>query len=129
MPLTPIIGWRGTGTWVPMLASPRGTSRGLDPTVDAELEAMAREHREHERPLGELVAACDEIARAPERLSDLAPVVSRAAAELDRHFVEHLGREEAFIFPAMRRLLERSADAAIVREIRARRGVVEPTPA
>ncbi|HET9553451.1 MAG TPA: hemerythrin domain-containing protein [Anaeromyxobacteraceae bacterium] len=96
--------------------------RGLDAVVDAELDAMAREHREHGRPLDELVAACDGIARAPERLAELAPVVARATAELDRHFAEHLRREEAVIFPAMRRLLDAAADAAIVRELRARRG-------
>ena len=95
--------------------------RGLDPVVDAELEAMAREHREHERPLRALVGACEQLARAPESLPDLAPVVEEATAELERHFAEHLGREEAVIFPAVRRLLDRSADAAIVREIRARR--------
>ena len=95
--------------------------RGMDPRVDAELEAMAREHREHERPMGELVSACEELARAPERIPDLAAVLGRAAAELERHFVEHLGREETIIFPAMRRLLDGSADAAIVREIRERR--------
>jgi iron-sulfur cluster repair protein YtfE (RIC family) len=94
---------------------------GLDASVDADLEAMSREHREHERPLGVLVGACDQLARAPERLPELAPAVSRAAGELERHFAEHLRREEAVIFPAVRRLLDRSADAAIVREIRARR--------
>jgi iron-sulfur cluster repair protein YtfE (RIC family) len=95
--------------------------RGRDPRVDAELDAMAREHREHERPMGELVAACERLARAPEEISDLASVVGRAAGELERHFVEHLGREETVIFPAMRRLLDRSADAAVMRELRERR--------
>jgi hemerythrin-like domain-containing protein len=95
--------------------------RGLDPRVDGELEAMAREHREHERPMRELVAACEQLARVPERLPELAPVVARAAEALDDHFVLHLGREEAVIFPAMRRLLDASADAVIMREIRARR--------
>jgi iron-sulfur cluster repair protein YtfE (RIC family) len=95
--------------------------RGLDPKVDAELEAMTREHREHERPMGELVAACEQIARAPETLSSLASVVGRATEELERHFAEHLGREEAVIFPAMRRLLDPSESAAIIRELRERR--------
>ena len=95
--------------------------RGLDPVVDAELEAMAREHREHERPLRALLGACEQLGRAPESLPGLAPSVEAATAELERHFAEHLGREEAVIFPAVRRLLDRSADAAIVGEIRARR--------
>ena len=95
--------------------------RGLDPAVDAELEAMAREHREHERPLVELVAACDGVAAAPARVPELAPAIGSAAAELERHFVAHLAREETVIFPALRRLLDRPADADIVREIRERR--------
>jgi iron-sulfur cluster repair protein YtfE (RIC family) len=95
--------------------------RGLDPRVDAELDLMAREHREHERPLSELVTACEHLARAPERLPALAPAVAGAAAELERHFAAHLAREETVIFPAMRRLLERETDAAIMREIRGRR--------
>jgi iron-sulfur cluster repair protein YtfE (RIC family) len=102
--------------------------RGLDARVDAELDTMAREHREHEGPTSELVAACEEIARAPERLPELAPRLGRAAAALERHFVEHLGREEAVIFPAMRRLLDRPADEAIIREIRARRAPVRASP-
>jgi iron-sulfur cluster repair protein YtfE (RIC family) len=102
--------------------------RGLDPEVDEALEDMAREHREHERPLGELVAACEELARAPGRLPNLAPIVARATAELEQHFALHLGREEAVVFPAIRRLLDGAADAAIVREIRERRGVGASPP-
>ena len=90
---------------------------------------MAREHGEHEPPLAALVGACEEIAREPGRLAALAPVVGSATAELERHFVAHLEREEKVIFPAMRRLLDRSVDGEIVREIRARRGVVERPPA
>jgi iron-sulfur cluster repair protein YtfE (RIC family) len=96
--------------------------RGLDPAVDAELEAMVREHAGHEPPLAALVDACEEVARAPGRLEELAPIVDRATGELERHFAEHLRREEAVIFPAVRRLLAPSDDAAIVREIRGRRG-------
>jgi iron-sulfur cluster repair protein YtfE (RIC family) len=95
--------------------------RGRDAAVDAELDAMSREHREHEAPLAALVAACERIGAAPERLADVAPQLSSAVAELERHFVPHLRREEAVIFPAMRRLLDREEDAAIVRELRARR--------
>ena len=99
--------------------------RGLDPAVDAALQEMTREHAEHEAPLAELVGACEELANGPGRLQALAPVVARAANELERHFAVHLEREEKIIFPAMRRLLDRSVDDRIVREIRARRGVVD----
>jgi len=100
--------------------------RGLDSAVDEALEEMTREHAEHESPLAELVGACEELARDPGRHAALAPIVGRATAELERHFAAHLEREEKIIFPAMRRLLDRSVDERIVREIRARRGVVEP---
>lgn len=96
--------------------------RGRAPDVDAALEEMTREHRDHERPLAAVVAACDALAREPARLEELAPGLARAAAELDAHFRTHLVREESIIFPAMRRYLSPAEDAAIVRELRARRG-------
>jgi iron-sulfur cluster repair protein YtfE (RIC family) len=96
--------------------------RGRAAEVDAALEAMAREHREHERPLAIVVAACDALARDPARVEDLARALSGAAATLEAHFAEHLRREEAVVFPAIRRLLSPDEDAAIVRELRARRG-------
>ncbi len=102
---------------------------GRDPDVDRELETMAREHAEHEPPLTRLVTACDAVARDPDRHGGLAPTIAAAARELEEHFVAHLRREEEVIFPAMRRLLDRAEDAAIVRELRARRGVVDPAAA
>lgn len=103
--------------------------RGRDPAVDRELEAMAREHAEHEAPLARLVQACEEVARDPGRHAALAADLGGAARELEAHFAAHLRREEEVIFPAMRRLLDRAEDAEIVRELRARRGVVDPAGA
>jgi iron-sulfur cluster repair protein YtfE (RIC family) len=103
--------------------------RGRDPAVDAELETMVREHREHQGPLAALVEACAVLAREPGRHPELAPAVERSAAELERHFVAHLAREEQVIFPAVRRLLDRAADAAVVEELRRRRGQVLESPA
>jgi hemerythrin-like domain-containing protein len=97
---------------------------GRDPAVDAALERMAREHGEHERPLAELVAACEVLSREPRRLGELAPALGARARELEAHFATHLAGEEEVILPAMRRWLDAAADAEIVREIRARRGVV-----
>jgi iron-sulfur cluster repair protein YtfE (RIC family) len=99
--------------------------RGLDRTVDHELEVMVREHAEHERPLRALVEACKVLGREPTRHADLAPQIATATEELERHFAGHLRREEEVIFPAVRRLLDRCSDSEIVKEIRARRGVVE----
>jgi hemerythrin-like domain-containing protein len=98
--------------------------RGKDPRVDAELEIMAREHAEHERPLGALLEACERLAGNPGRHAELVPAIATATEELERHFAIHLRREEEVIFPAVRRLLDRSSDSDIVTEIRARRGVV-----
>jgi hemerythrin-like domain-containing protein len=95
--------------------------RGRDPAVDAELTTMVREHQDHEQPMGTLVAACEELANDPGRRRELGPVAARAAEELERHFTDHLAREETVIFPAMRRLLDRATDSAIVAEIRRRR--------
>jgi iron-sulfur cluster repair protein YtfE (RIC family) len=95
--------------------------RGKDPRVDVELEVMAREHAEHERPLGALVEACEVLAHDPARHASLVPALATATEELERHFAVHLRREEEVIFPAVRRLLDRASDSDIVKEIRARR--------
>ena len=96
--------------------------RGVDPEVDAALAEMEHEHETHGPPLAALVVACDAIAAEPGRLPEFAPELARAVTHLDDHFAAHLRREEAVVFPAMRRLLSPADDAAIVREIRARRG-------
>jgi hemerythrin-like domain-containing protein len=101
---------------------------GRDPAVDAELETMRREHAEHEGPVRRLVEACDLLAREPERHGELAGSVGAAASELERHFAGHLRREEEVVFPAIRRFLDPRADAEVVKEIRARRGVAAPVP-
>jgi hemerythrin-like domain-containing protein len=101
---------------------------GRDPAVDVELETMRREHGEHEGPTRALVEACGALERAPERHAELAGALGEATAELERHFAAHLRREEEVIFPAVRRFLDPAADAQVVREIRARRGVADPAP-
>jgi hemerythrin-like domain-containing protein len=95
--------------------------RGRDHRVDRELEVMVEEHRAHEDPLGRLVEACAAIGADPGRQLSLGGVVLESTAELDRHFLHHLAREENEIFPAVRRLLDPETDARIVLEIRERR--------
>ena len=99
--------------------------RGKDPKIDAALDAMVREHLEHERPLAVLVRACESLARDPDRYAEFAPALARATEELERHFDFHLRREEEIVFPAVRWLLNRSSDLEVVKEIRARRGVID----
>ena len=96
---------------------------GRERELDAALDAMEHEHREHGPALAALVTACRAVAGDPSQLPAVSPALARATADLDAQFVEHLRREEAVVFPAMRRLLAPSDDAAIVRELRARRGV------
>lgn len=103
--------------------------RGRDPAVDSALDAMVRQHADHEQPMQALVDACTKLAKDPGRHAELGPVVARAAVELERHFSDHLAREEAVIFPAVRRWLDEDADAVIVLEIRSRRAVLGTSPA
>jgi hemerythrin-like domain-containing protein len=103
--------------------------QGRDAAVDAALATMVREHREHERPLGALVAECELLSRDPGRLRERAVALAAPARALDAHFDVHLRAEETVIFPAVRRILDPAADLAVVHEIRRRRGVVEGAPA
>lgn len=95
--------------------------RGRDAELDDALETMAREHREHEGPLGRVLAACRALERDPSALPQVAGPLAAAAAELDERFARHLALEEAAVFPAIRRWLSPADDAAVVRELRARR--------
>lgn len=96
--------------------------RGLDATLDRELDAMEREHREHHGPVTELIALCDALADAPERLDELRVELLRLAAQVDEDFGVHLAREENVIFPAVQRLLDEEAQNAIANEMSGRRG-------
>ncbi len=95
--------------------------RGLDPVLDAAIEAMEREHGEHTAALEVLVSAVGALARDPERHPELAGELTRAADDLARQFEAHLAQEEATVLPAVRRLLDAATDAAIVGEMRQRR--------
>ena len=94
--------------------------RGLDPAVDRELDAMRAEHADHEPILERLVALCDALVADPSRRGELGPALGETADALAHHFVEHLGREEAVIFPALARLAAEER-ARMVAELRARR--------
>jgi hemerythrin-like domain-containing protein len=98
--------------------------RGRDAALDRALATMAREHQEHRGPVSRVVEACWELEGDAAAFSRLAPELGAAAAELERHFTEHLALEEAVIFPALRRLLSPAEDAAVVGELRARRAPV-----
>jgi hypothetical protein len=75
------------------------------------------------------VAGCAELSRDPSGQASVVPAIGAATTELDAHFVGHLRNEEEVVFPAIRRLLAPEERDAILREIRARRGVVDPPAA
>ncbi len=95
--------------------------RGAGPDVDAALDAMHAEHLAHEAPLATLLEACEVVAAAPERLDEVRGPLREATAELSRLFEEHLAREEAVLFPALRRALAPEVLGRIADEMRARR--------
>ena len=94
---------------------------GRDPTVDAALVAMHRDHLEHDVLLQPVVALCAQLAAAPERHAELAPALAQAARTLRAHFEEHLGAEEATIFPTIARVVPEDERRRMVEELRARR--------
>src|SRR5512133_1803471 len=91
---------------------------GLEPELDRELAAMLREHAEHDDPTGRVLAACAELQRDPGRLGDLGASLSAAASDLQRHFDDHLAREERVIFPAIRERLDPATQETIQAEMR-----------
>ena len=94
---------------------------GLDPEVDRELAEMMREHAGHGEPTERVLTACAALQRDPGQLEQVAPSLDAAARALQRHFDEHLAREERVIFPAIRTRLDRATQEAIQAEMRARR--------
>jgi iron-sulfur cluster repair protein YtfE (RIC family) len=94
--------------------------RGRDPALDRELEEMLGEHVAHGEILDRVVELCGALVEAPGRHAELAPALGSAAAALERHFDEHLGREERAIFPAVRALPDHERAVAVA-ELRARR--------
>jgi hypothetical protein len=83
---------------------------------------MAAQHLAHQATVRALTTICAELAASPKRLATLAPPLRATVDWLDRHFADHLGGEEAVVVPAMERLLTAADDAALVVEMRARRG-------
>jgi iron-sulfur cluster repair protein YtfE (RIC family) len=94
---------------------------GRDRLLDASLVAMHRDHREHGPAVGRIVDLCSTIAAEPGRHAELAPALGAAAAAVRDHFARHLAEEESIVFPALRRFVDASGQAEIVRELRARR--------
>lgn len=93
---------------------------GRDPSVDAALEQMRREHRDHEPQLAELIAMCRALELQPGRHRELRDRLGAVATSLAAELGDHLALEEAVIIPAIDRL-ESEERAVMLDELRARR--------
>ncbi|MCC6521646.1 MAG: hemerythrin domain-containing protein [Polyangiaceae bacterium] len=95
--------------------------RGRDAELDAALDAMGTEHREHAPRVTRLCELCRAIEREPASRATLAPELAALVDSLGRDFEAHLEREERVVFPAIDARLDAAVRGAIVGELRARR--------
>ncbi len=95
--------------------------RGAAPEVLQALEAMQREHSDHEAAVASLLLVTQALMAAPASLPQRAAELRGVAERLTGLFEPHLTREETILFPAALRLLDRDAHAAACAEYRARR--------
>lgn len=93
--------------------------RGRAPALDAALAALAHEHALHEAYLAALLDGCAEVASHGPTDAALARV-AEASARLAPLLEQHLGAEEAEVFPHVQALPE-PEQRAILAELRARR--------
>jgi hemerythrin-like domain-containing protein len=100
--------------------APRLRARAPEP-VCAALDAMTRQHGEIDRTLAEALPRWTEVAADPTCLPAHAALLRDLAARLVTQWDEHLGLEEATIFPAIRAHLPEEERAQIQAEMRARR--------
>jgi hemerythrin-like domain-containing protein len=94
--------------------------RGLDPAVDAALDAMHRQHDEHGPLLRAFLAALRGVHDDPADLLARASLLDHARS-LAQTFGEHLDGEERILFPALRARLPPETQGQILAELRARR--------
>jgi hemerythrin-like domain-containing protein len=93
---------------------------GRDRDVDAALVSMHRDHEHQRLAVERLVTLCEALAREPMRHAELSPALTGAAAALRDHLADHLEREEAVVFPALR-LVPEDVARQVVAEIHGRR--------
>jgi hypothetical protein len=89
------------------------------------LATMAREHRPIDSTLAELVPLWTGLTFEPGRRPELRPALDAGAARLAELFAAHLAAEERDVFPAIARHLGPEQQAALVAEMRARRGATD----
>jgi hemerythrin-like domain-containing protein len=94
--------------------------RGLSPTVDDALEAMAKEHRQHAPKLEALLRATAAVRSEPHH-HGAREELATAAEALEIELEQHLVLEESAIFPAIRERLSAQTKTRIIDELRRRR--------
>lgn len=94
--------------------------RGRRSDVDQALAVMQRQHEEHRASLSTLLGALRSLRMAPAHAGERA-TLHQAAERLAGEFAAHLDAEEQIIFPAIRALLPREVQLAVVQDLRARR--------
>lgn len=94
---------------------------GKQLAVDRGLALMQSQHASHQRPLERVVALCGDLAKRSAGAAELGAELRPLAQRLELELLEHLDLEEIVIFPAITLHLSADEQAAIVRELRARR--------
>ena len=95
--------------------------RGIEPTLDAALDRMRDEHRDHDAMIAEVVRLCERLVADPEHAHRLDADETARVAELRRALEAHLLHEETTVFVAAREHLSADAKARIADEMRERR--------
>jgi iron-sulfur cluster repair protein YtfE (RIC family) len=93
---------------------------GLDPSLDAALELMRREHRAHGPHVSALIAICLELEAEPGRHAALRAPLMSTTTLLRCDFDSHLETEETLIFPAITQWLVDQQETMLT-ELRGRR--------
>ena len=89
--------------------------------LDGALANVHHEHSGHEPQLERLLRTCRDLHDSPEKLAELRQSLETTASTLQRDFLQHLDMEEKVVLPAIRQFLTLEEQAAILRELRARR--------
>lgn len=96
--------------------------RGRSPTVDAALDSMHDQHELHADLVARVLVAAATLRSAPRDPAARAALLG-VARPLRAVLEPHLVAEEEVIFPALRSLVPSAEQAAIIRELRARRSI------
>jgi hemerythrin-like domain-containing protein len=110
----------------------RVDGRPMPTEVRQALDAMMVEHAAIDRLLEDLLPRWRRVAEAPEALEDERVALAKSTPPLASFMESHLAREEAVIFPWLRRTLGAEGLALLADEMRARRvdtWIPEPLPA